>query len=355
MSNDDGYVQIVEDVVGPADDWDDARGKYTKVGDIEVEDLPPELETYLSNHVKNRFAERTWYNRVTVAKHWMVYCVAREEKGSERNIDYLNPSVVDIEDFVTDQLSAGYKHSSIENTVYALSAMFKYLSKRGYTDANPIDHEEFDMGLETNSAFQDIRYIEEDDFEKIFDEVDKLRDKILISLLWDTGVRATELVSIYISDIEDDEQKIKLKTAKQEGEREKDRSVYYTRRTENLLREWIDKGGRKQYLDHEDSPYLLIGKASPKLNSRRPTEVIREYAEAAGVQAQSPTANAAGQKRRKVTAHCFRHSFSVLRVKEGMPIVYLSDLLGHADIQQTRLYLKFRDDDLKDAYNKYRP
>lgn len=37
-----------------------------------------------------------------------------------------------------------------------------------------------------------------------------------------------------------------------------------------------------------------------------------------------------------------------------MPIVYLSDLLGHADIQQTRIYLRFRDDDLKDAYDKYR-
>lgn len=355
MSNDDGYVEVVEDVIGPAEDWEDERGKYADVRDIDIEDLPPVIEQYLTKYVKNRFAERTWYNRVTVAKHWIVFCVARAESETESDVDYLNPSVVDVEDFVTDQLDAGYSHSSIENTVYALSAMFQYLSKRDYADKNPIDDDDFDMGVEANSDFQDIRYIEKEDFEKILAEADKLRDRVLLSTLWDTGVRAEELVSIYVSDLERDEQKIVLKTAKQKGEREKDRPVYYSRRTENLLREWLDKGGRKQYLDHDTSPYLLLGKASPQLNPRRPTEVIREYAEAAGVQAQSPTPNAAGQKRRKVTAHCFRHSFAVLRVKKGMPIVYLSDLLGHSDIQQTRTYLDFRDDDLKEAYNKYRP
>lgn len=355
MSNDDGYVEIVEDVIGPADGWEDNRGKYADIENIDVEDLPPEIEKYLSKHVKQRFAERTWYSRVTSAKHWVVFCVARAESDTEPNVDYLSPSVVDVEDFVTDQLAAGYSHSSIENTVYSLSAMFKHFVKRGHADSNPVDDDTFDIGVDTNDTFQDIRYIETDAFGSILAEVDKLRDRVLLSVLWDTGVRASELVSIYTSDVEREDQRIVLKTAKQSGEREKDRVVFYTRRTESLLREWLDKGGRKQYLDYDESPYLLLGQGSPKLNPRRPTEVIRDYAEAAGVQAKSPTPNAAGSKRRKVTAHCFRHSFAVLRVKKGMPIVYLSDLLGHKDIQQTRVYLRFRDDDLQDAYDKYRP
>lgn len=354
MTSEDGYVPVVEDKIGPPEEWEDERGKYANVSEINIDDLPDVLQKYLNKHVKNRYAERTWYNRVTITKHWITFCVWRHETETESAVDYLNPSVVDIEDFVNDQLDAGYNHSSIENSIYALSSMFTYLSKRGYADANPVADDEFDKGVEADDAFQDIRYIEQDDFNSILDEADKLRDRVLLSLLWDSGVRAKELVSIYVDDLVREEQKIELKTAKQEGEREKDRAVYYTRRTENLLREWLDKGGRKQYLTH-DSPYLLIGKGSRKLNPRRPTEVIREYAEMAGVQAKSPAPNAAGQTRRKVTAHCFRHSFSVLRVRKGMPIVYLSDLLGHADIQQTRVYLRFRDDDLKEAYDMYRP
>lgn len=354
-ARDDGYVPIMEDRLGPIEDWDDERGIYGEIDELEVKDLPDPFQKYLNKHVKNRYAERTWYNRVSAAKHWVAFCVRRWEDETEENVDYLNPSVVNMDDFVTDQLDAGYKHSSIEARVYDLSSMFKYFSKRGYADSNPIADDEFDMGVSANDTFQDIRYIEKEDFEKILAEAEKLRDRILLSVLWDCGVRSKEVVAIYEDDVSLEDQKITLKTAKQEGEREKDRVVFFTRRTRNLLKEWIEKGGRKQYLSHEESPYLLIGTGTEKLNPRRPTEIVREHAEAAGVQAKQPVANAAGHQRQKVTAHCFRHSFAVLRVKRGMPIVYLSDLMGHQDIQQTRVYLEFRDDDLKEAYKKYRP
>lgn len=354
-NDDDGYIKIVEDTIGPPDDWEDKRGKYANVSDIDLEDLPPEIEHYLTHYVKTHKEKRTFLNRNTVSKHWTVFCVARAESDFESDVDFVNPDPVDVEDFVTDQLAAGYMQSSIENSVYALSAMFNYFVKHGTIEENPIRDDSFEMDLKTNSTFQDIRYIKKEDFEKLFAETSKLRDQLLLRLLWDTGVRAEELVSIYESDLKREEQKIELKTAKQEGGREKKRTVFYSRKCETLLRKWLDKGGRKQYLSHDESPYLLIGKGTGKLDSRRPTEIIRECAEAAGVQSKSPTPTASGEQRRKVTAHCFRHSFAVLRVKQGMPIVYLSDLLGHSDIQQTRIYLNFRDDDLKEAYDKYRP
>lgn len=75
--NDDGYVKIVEDTIGPPNDWEDKRGKYANVDQIDVEDPPPEIEKYVKNHWK----KRTYPNRITVAKHWTVFCVARAESS----------------------------------------------------------------------------------------------------------------------------------------------------------------------------------------------------------------------------------------------------------------------------------
>lgn len=221
--DDDGYVKIVEDTIGPPDDWEDKRGKYANISDIDVEDLPPEIEEYLTHYVENRKEKRTFLNRTTVSKHWTVFCVARAENDFKSDVDFVNPDPVDVEDFVTDQLAAGYMQSSIENSVYALSAMFNYFERHGIIEENPIQDDSFEMDLETNSTFQDIRYIKVPDFEKLFAETSKLRDQLLLRLLWDTGVRAEELVSIYEGDLVREEQKIELKTAKQEGGREKKR------------------------------------------------------------------------------------------------------------------------------------
>lgn len=216
-----------------------------------------------------------------------MFCVARSESDFESDVDFLNPDPFDVEDFVTDQLVAGYKQTSVENSVYSLSAMFSYLSKRGHAANNPIAGDDFEMGVETNSTFQDIQYIEKEDFEKVLAETSKQRDQFLLQLLRDTGIRAEGLMSIYEDDLDRDEQKIVLKTAKQEGGREKERTVFYSRKRETLLRKWRDKGGRKQYLSYDESPYSLIGKGTDQLDSRRPTEIIRECAEATGLRVSS--------------------------------------------------------------------
>lgn len=351
----DGYVPIVEDKLGPDEGWEDERGIYANIDEIEIENLPDPIEKYLQDHVKNRYSKRTWYNRVSTAKHWLVYCYKTHNEEDEETVDHLNPEAYQITDFVNNQLGAGYAQSTMENRIYDLSAMFKYLSLRGYTDENFLNNDDFEIGLESGDKFEDIRYIEQGAFDKILNAAEKVRDKLLLSMLWDTGVRSEEIVSIYVEDLRRDRQKIKLKEAKQRGERNEDRTVFYTRRTESFLKEYLDRGTRQQNLGSEESPYLFIGQGTLQLNERRPTELVREFAEVAGIQSQVPVANAAGHKRRKVTAHCFRHSFAVLRVKKGMPIVYLSDLLGHDDVEQTRVYLKFRTDDLEEAYKKYRP
>lgn len=90
-NNDDEYVAIVKDKIGPPDDWEDKRGKYANVSEIDVEDLPPEIGHYLTHYVKNHKEKRTFLNRTTVSKHWTVFCVARAESNFESDVDFVNP------------------------------------------------------------------------------------------------------------------------------------------------------------------------------------------------------------------------------------------------------------------------
>lgn len=310
-------------------------------------ELPNIVQTYLDGRVQARYSERTYYNKRSAYRHYQRYC-------DLFGIEFLKPNVTHVEDFIDHQLNHGYAKNTIENRVYDLSSLFQYLSKREYVNENPISDDDFDMGIVRSSTdFSEIRYIEIEDYERLMETVDKLRDKILIQLLWQTGVRAKEAVNITLDDIDRDNQEIEIRTAKQR-EDHVTRTVYYKNSFEHTLTKWLDRGGRNKYLSARDSEYLIVGKESTQLNPRRPTEIIRDYADTAGIQAVL-SENRVGQEQRSITSHSFRHSYAVHRVRSGMPIVFLSELLGHSDIQQTREYLKFRNEDIREAEKKYRP
>jgi len=302
---------------------------------------------YLEEFVKPLQSKRTYFNKRSTAKHYRVFC-------REKDLDFFAPTKHDINRFEAHQKKHGYSAGTIENRVYDLSAIFRYLTQTGVATQNPMDDDDFEAKVSRgSSAMKDIRYIEVEEYEDLVDEIEKTRDEVLVRGLWELGVRAIELVNIKIEDIDRDAQEIEVMTAKQDEP--KPRTVYYSMKFERCLVDWLDRGGRDSFLHADDSPYLLLGKSSEQLNARRPTEIVQDYAEAADIQAKLGTPNAAGQQRSKVTAHCFRHSFAVHRTINGIPIIFLKDLLGHTDISQTREYLRFRGEDIKEADQKYRP
>jgi len=329
-----------------SDTNDDDRGDLYAKEKLMNTELPEPVKQYLDGRVKARYSHRTYINRRGNYRHYKRFC---EVHG----YDFLEPSVVLMDDFIDHQLNHGYSEGSIENRVYDLSALFQYLSNRDVVESNPVADDAMDMDVvKSGTDFSDIRYIEEEDYETLLGEIDSVRDELLVRLLWQTGVRAKELVNIKIGDIDRSEQEIE--TAKQDDP--VFRTVFYQRSVEHLLTKWLDRGARDAYLSAENSDYLLVGKESEQLHPNRPTELIRKYAaeDRADIQTVS-SENRVGEERRSVTAHAFRHSYAVHRVKNGMPIVFLSDLLGHSDLSQTREYLRFRDDDIREADKKYRP
>lgn len=278
-------------------------------------------------------------------------------------LDELFVRTYHLEDFLDHLLLKEYANRSVQDKVYSVSNFLTYLGTRNVGDIE-IDVSETEAeNLSGNEIDKHInrRYLEPSEFDKMMRHTEKLRNQIVLQLLWDTGVRASEAVDITESDIDRDNNEIEVENAKSEKMGETTtRKVYYSKKFDLYLTKWYAKGGRDKYMytfTEEDQGHLLVTKQQPRMGVGRVNQIVQEAAERAGIQSEDDSlyTDAHGRPRKQFTSHSMRHSFAVHRVKNGMPIIYLKQLMGHTDIKHTRQYLKFRNEDIKEAYHKYSP
>lgn len=334
----------------------------------------PEWEGPLKSHlsrVKSRKSHHTLKNRKVSMAQFRDYCEQQETTILDARVEHLD-------DWLDHLNNKDYGGKSILNKFYDISALYKYLHRRTNEDGKPYVDKDFidSMGkikldwLNTDPVIDEhieSRYLDLDEYEQLLEGCKTTREELLVRFLWETGARAIEASRTrVIEDINRDTRTITLRTAKQGEGKYKDRDVYYKRTLERVLKKWIDRGERNKYMGADGSPYLFVTKESPMMSAQRIGEVVHDIAVRSGLQEKVvffdeeemekvELTTADGRPRYRYSTHSLRHSYAVHRTKNGMPIVYLQDLLGHYDIDQTRVYLKFRDEDLEEADRKYAP
>ena len=154
----------------------------------------------------------------------------------------------------------------------------------------------------------------------------KIRDKVILALLYSTGLRISELTGLISRDIDFDERTIRVR-----GKGEKDRIVLFDEKTKDLLMEYLD-------LRDSDSEYLFTNRQDNKLSSRYVQIMIKKYADKAGI-------------RKKVTPHILRHSFATHLLKNGVDIRVIQQLLGHSSLATTQIYTSVDMDTIKTLYD----
>jgi integrase/recombinase XerD len=178
----------------------------------------------------------------------------------------------------------------------------------------------------------------------------KTQNELVIALMYTTGVREKELRHIKTTDWDPDiDNCIWVNTAKN-GDL---RPVYYDPDLQPLIDYWIDVE-RSAIHGSEDSPYLFPTRDNDKMARNTPNGIVKEAAKRAGVQEFGPE-DAAGRPRRRITSHALRRGFAVRCVKNGMDVRTLQRLLGHRQIEQTKVYLRFSDEDVRKGYQQYAP
>ena len=159
---------------------------------------------------------------------------------------------------------------------------------------------------------------------------DGLRDALILEMLYSSGVRVSELANMKLNDIDFKERKILIL-----GKGNKERYVYYGSKCAELLDKYLK-------LDHRDSPYLLIGKRSDRLNEREIRSIVTDTAKKAGIEVH-------------VSPHTLRHTYATHMLNDGADLKSVGDLLGHESLSTTQIYTHVSNERLRQVYLSAHP
>jgi integrase/recombinase XerD len=302
--------------------------------------------------VEGTKADRTHRNRKTDLKDFELW-LRDEHDGGVTDVEPL-----DIEDYIIHLSNEGYASTTMDSRFYSLKSLYGFLAdKLDVMDETPfeaVDRSDLSRLMngtkKAEATREEISYVTPEQVEQLADNASepRLRNELLIRLMFQTGVREGELVSIRLEDIDRDERSIQIRASKTDT----NRTVFYQSDLDFLLNQWTDGGYRSSLIGADGSPYLFVSDYTSKLEKQRMNKVVKEAAEEAGIQETMYTDNA-GHERKKITSHALRHGHAVEALKSGIDVRTVQKHLGHASLDMTMRYLNLIDDDVREAYRAF--
>jgi integrase/recombinase XerD len=213
-----------------------------------------------------------------------------------------------------------YTASSIARKVAAIKSFFHYLLARGHISDDPtdgLDSPKVKKRLPVTLPAEDIRLLLEAPANKRTPK--NLRDAALLNVLYATGMRVTEAVSLRVEDVDLAESSLICL-----GKDQTPRTLPFNQETRNILKDYLENG-RPHLVKDKDVDALFLNHRGQQLTRQGLWLIIKAYADEANL----------GDS---VTPHTLRHSFAAHRLNSGADLREVQHLLGHANISTTLVY-----------------
>ncbi len=176
------------------------------------------------------------------------------------------------------------------------------------------------------------KYLKQDELKALLEAPKRMRDRLIIKLLYETGMRVGELAALTIGDVDLEAGEITIQEAKRHKEGRKVPLVNSW--TKTMLRDYI--GTRKIRKDP-----LFVSNKRGQLSRRQIERLIWNYGVLTGLD------------KDKRHPHVLRHTHAVYALKSGIDLRTLQQNLGHSSIEVTAIYLTMDIDDRKEEYSKH--
>ena len=235
-----------------------------------------------------------------------------------------------------------YKKTTIARKIASIRTFYKYLYRERYIDSNPA------ISLNAPKRPKSLpKFLTPDEIEKVLNNIKietpaGFRNRVILELLWATGMRVSELSNLNFGDLNLDENEIRVfgKGAKERivliSNRAKDFLNQYIKTARNLLAPGYDIG------ETNDNSPLFINNTGFRLQNKTIRNAINEVVE----KIELP---------KKVTPHVFRHSFATHLIENGADLRVVQELLGHAGISNTQIYTHISIKRMKEVYETSHP
>ena len=263
---------------------------------------------------------------------WLRYFV--DVAGDKAIEDYTMRDVVHYQQW----LESHYNSYSICFAIIVIKNFFKYYKEQNVKCLPP--------SLIKNPQIQmkHHRAITEEEFNRVIAEVrtntfNSLRDAVIIRLLWDTGVRVSELTDLNLTQITEKKNAAVIATKKTK----KYRVIIWSEETHSLLMKYVSQ---RLELDKSGStPALFVGvkdnrEWSLRISSRTNQRIVRDYVNKAGI-------------KEKLTPHSFRHGWAHKRRDMNAPLSFIQHGLGHISPVSTFIYQNYHDQEFERTAIKY--
>jgi len=285
-----------------------------------------EFVDYLQNDKK--VARNTFQSYTRDIKQFSDYIEARD-------INVKKVSGTDIESYVTYMQLGGKAVSSVSRSLASVRALYAYLHLRGEVKDDPT------YRLKTPKAEKKLPQIlttsEVNLLLKCPDTttLKGMRDKAMLELLYATGIKVSELISLNKADIDLDFGYIKCV-----GENEA-RIVPLGKTAIRALRDYI-VGARGEMVLTSDEKSLFVNCNGTRMTRQGFWKLVKSYANEADI-------------KKDITPHTLRHSFAAHLLENGADLASIQEMLGHKDIVSTQVYTKLMKNHIREVYNKAHP
>ena len=223
-----------------------------------------------------------------------------------------------------------YSKNTIARKITSIRSFYRYMARHEYVSYNPFC---LTKGPKKDKLLPKFLYYNE--LEELFNscclnDIFGIRDRLILEMLYATGIRVGELEMIKISDINLFDNSIKIL-----GKGGKERIVYFGEYAREILDMYLK-------LRNDSCPYLFINKNKSRLTSRGVRYILNKLINKTSLNV-------------KISPHMIRHSFATHLLNEGCDLLSVQELLGHSSLKATQIYTHVTNDRLKDVYLKSHP
>jgi len=244
-------------------------------------------------------------------------------------------------DAVVEFLGTLYKHGldsrSVARHLVTLRNFFRFALSEGIIKEDPT------LNLESPKVWKTLpTCLSVEEVDRLLAQPDAstprgLRDKALIELLYSTGLRVSELLSVRTADLD-----LQMGCVRCTGKGDKERLVPVGKQAIAVIQRYLREARPVLLHRREASPYLFLNARGKKLSRVGFWKLLKHYGRRAGL-------------RRKLSPHKLRHSFATHLLERGADLRSVQLMLGHADISTTQIYTHVVQERLRRVYRAHHP
>lgn len=228
-----------------------------------------------------------------------------------------------------------FASSTVSRSVAAMRAFFQYQLKEQCIETDPSDELK---PPKVEKKAPEVLTVEEVDLllKQPSNVTPKgIRDKAMLEILYATGIRVSELVSLRLSDVNIQMGYITC------TENAKERIIPFGNVSKKALESYLDHS-RSALIGAQDCGFLFTNCSGKPMSRQGFWKVLKGYAKSANITTD-------------ITPHTLRHSFATHLIQNGADLKSVQEMLGHADISSTQMYLQMNVNKIRDVYTKAHP